>query len=373
MGKKKTRSPSPVIADRIRQCRRQMKKHRIGAYLITTPADHFYLTGFTGEDSAVLITPREVHVITDGRFDESSKKECPWARKWLRKRLLNDEIAKVCTELKLKSLAVQPEHMTLGDHAGLAKLTKRTRLTKAPPIIVNMRRTKSATELTALRRALRVAEEAFAAMCETIRVGQTEREMAARLEYEMKRRGASGPSFPTICAEGPNAALPHAVPGGRKVKKGSAILFDWGARVDGYCSDLTRVIFVGSIPRKLGEVYRIVLEAQRRAIAGIRPGKRMCDVDAIARDHITEAGYGEAFNHGLGHGLGLDVHEAPSLSWRSKEKLEAGMVVTVEPGIYLPGVGGVRIEDDIVVTSNGCRVLGRLGTGLDDAIIKRSR
>ena len=369
MGKKRTPRPSPVIADRLTRCRRQMKKRRIGAYLVTNPVDYFYLTGFTGEDSAVLIAPRQVHLITDGRFDESSKKECPWARKWMRKLLLNDEIARACKELKLRSVAVQPGHMTLGDHAALDKLTKGTRLTKAPAIATNMRRAKSASELAAVGKALRVAEEAFLAMRRTIRVGQTERELAARLEYEMKRRGASGPSFPTICAVGANAALPHAVPGSSKVRKGSAILFDWGARVGGYCSDLTRMVFVGSIPRKLREVYGIVLEAQQRAIAGIRPGRRMCDVDAIARKFIADAGYGEAFNHGLGHGLGLDVHEAPSLSWRSKEKLEAGMVVTVEPGIYLPGVGGVRIEDDVFVTATGRRVLSRLSTRLDGAVI----
>ncbi|UCC31366.1 MAG: aminopeptidase P family protein [Phycisphaerales bacterium] len=369
MGKKRTPRPSPVIADRLTRCRRQMKKRRVGAYLVTNPVDYFYLTGFTGEDSAVLIAPRQVHLITDGRFDESSKKECPWARKWMRKLLLNDEIAKACKELKLRSVAVQPDHMTLGDHAALDKLTKGTRLTKAPPIATTMRRAKSASELGAIGKALRVAEEAFLAMRRTIRVGQTEREIAARLEYEMKKRGASGPSFPTICAVGANAALPHAVPGSSKVKKGSAILFDWGARVGGYCSDLTRMVFVGSIPRKLREVYGIVLEAQRRATADIRPGKRMCDVDAIARNFIADAGYGEAFNHGLGHGLGLDVHEAPSLSWRSKEKLEAGMVVTVEPGIYLPGVGGVRIEDDVFVTATGRRVLSRLSAKLDGAVI----
>jgi Xaa-Pro aminopeptidase len=210
-------------------------------------------------------------------------------------------------------------------------------------------------------------------MCDSIRVGQTELEMAARLEYEMKRRGASAPSFPTICAEGPNAALPHACPGQRKVKRGSAILLDWGACVGGYCSDLTRMIFVDTIPRKIREIYGIVLEAQLRAISAIRPGERMCDVDAVARDHITEAGFGKEFNHGLGHGLGMEVHEAPSLSWRSKEKLEAGMIVTVEPGIYLPGVGGVRIEDEILVTPTGRRVLSRLSKTLEDSVIRRGR
>ena len=373
MARGKTRGPSPVISGRLAQCRRKMAKHRIHAYLISSPRDYFYLTGFSGEDSAVLLTPRDVHVISDGRFDESSKKECPWARIWMRKGLLNDEIAKACKQLKIKSLAVQPDHLTVGDHATLIKLNKQTRLRNAPEIVARLRCGKSAIELTAIRKALRIAEQAFLATRDSIRIGQTELELAARLEYEMKRRGASEPAFPTICAEGRNAALPHASPGNRKIKRGSAILFDWGARVGGYCSDLTRMVFVGNMPCEIGEVYGIVLEAQRRAIAGIRPGERMCDIDALARSFIADAGYGKAFNHGLGHGLGLNVHEAPSLSWRSKEKLEAGMVVTVEPGVYLPGLGGVRIEDDVLVTPGGRRVLSRLSRKPEDAVIRCGR
>jgi Xaa-Pro aminopeptidase len=346
-----------------------MKKHGFGAYLVTNPMDYFYLAGFTGEDSALLIVPGVVHVISDGRFDEAINKECPWATRWMRRGTLNAEIVTACKKLRIRRLAVQPEHLKLADHTELEKLNKSTRLVEAPAIVADMRCRKDAAELTAMRKTIKTAEDAFLAMRKTIRVGQTELEMAARLEYEMKRRGALGPSFATICGEGPTAALPHAAPGRRKVKKGSAILFDWGARVGMYCSDLTRMVFVGSIPRKLGEVYRVVLEAQLRAIAAIRPGKRMCDIDAIARDYITEAGYEKEFNHGLGHGLGLDVHEDPSLSWRSDAKLKANMLVTVEPGIYLPGVGGVRIEDDVLVTPKGARVLTRLGKKLEDAVI----
>lgn len=346
-----------------------MKKNGVAAFLITNRMDSFYLTGFTGEDSAVLVLPRAVHVISDGRFEESIKKECPWATTWLRKGLLNPEIAHVCKSLQLKSLGVQAEHLRLADHTELKKLNRSTRLVAAPTIVTDMRCLKEPSELSTLRKAIRVAEEAFEATRSAIRTGQTELDIAARLEYEMKTRGASGPSFATICAEGPNGALPHAAPGRRKVKQGSAILLDWGARVGFYCSDLTRMIFVGSIPPKIRVIYSIVLEAQQRAIAAIRPGRRMCDIDAVARDFIAEAGYKEAFNHGLGHGLGLAVHETPSLSWRSQEKLKEGMVVTVEPGIYLPGIGGVRIEDDLLVTAKGSRTLTRLDKSLEGAVI----
>ena len=369
MSKRNVHGPSAVIAERLTRCRRKIKACGAGAFLVSNHADYFYLTGFTGEESAVMITPREVHLLTDGRFTEEIKAEVPWARSWLRRGFLNDEIVKACKELKIKKLAVQSGHFTVGDHAELKKRNQATRLLVAPPIIGTMRRLKDDGEVAAMRKAIRVAEDGYTAMLATIRVGQTELEMAARLEYEMKRRGASSPAFPTICAEGPNAAVPHAHPGLRKVKRGSAVLFDWGAQVGRYCSDLTRMVFVGSIPPKLGEVYRIVLDAQLAGIAAVKPGRRMCDVDAAARKIITDAGYGDAFTHGLGHGLGLDVHEPPSLSFRSKEELEPGMIVTVEPGIYLPGVGGVRIEDDILVTAKGRRVLTALDKSLEGAVV----
>ena len=270
----------------------------------------------------------------------------------------------------MKRLAIQPEHVTLGDQADIRKRAKGVRLISAPPVLSQMRRLKDEHELTSRARAIRMAEDGFRAMRETIQAGQTELEIAARLEYEMKRRGASGPAFNTICAEGPNAAMPHAVPGKRKIKKGSSILIDWGARAGGYNSDLTRVLFVGSIPPKIGEIYCITLDAQQAAIAAIEPGRRMCDVDDVARKIITDAGFGGQFTHGLGHGLGLEVHEAPSLSWRSKEELEAGMVVTVEPGIYLPGLGGVRIEDDVLVTPRGRRVMTHLDKSLESSIVE---
>ena len=357
------------IAARLRECRRRLAAGKSSAFLVKNEVDYFYLTGFTGADSAAIVTPREVHVLTDGRFLEEIKHEVAWAKVWLRKGLLNDEIARVCTETKIKKLGVQPEHLTLADQRDLKKKAKGLRLIPAKPVLAQMRRIKDEGELAAMGRAIRVAEDAFRATTATIRPGQTELDIAARLEFEMKRRGASGPAFNTICAEGPNAAKPHAVPGTRKVKKGSAILIDWGARVGGYNSDLTRMVFVGSIPPKIREIYAVTLEAQMAAIAAIKPGRRMCDVDEVARKIIKEGGFGKQFTHGLGHGLGLEVHEAPSLSWRSKEELAPGMVVTVEPGIYLAGVGGVRIEDDVLVTPRGCKVLTHLDKSLNGAVI----
>jgi Xaa-Pro aminopeptidase len=369
MAKAKKPGVPPALKKRLTAFRKPMKKRGANAFLLTNPVDYFYLTGFTGDESAVMITARDVLIISDRRFEEQLKHECPWARTYMRRGALNAEIAKACKDANVKKLGVQASRLSISDHQEIQKLAKGIKTIPDGEALAAMRRFKDTTEIATMNKALRVAETAFRTLRETIKPGQTEIEIAARLEYEMKSRGASGPSFPTIVAEGPNAALPHAHPGKRKVRKGSAILIDWGARVSGYCSDLTRMIFVGSIPRKIGEIYKIVLDAQLAAIAQIKPGRRMCDIDAVARNVIKKAGFGDQFSHGLGHGLGLDVHEPPSLSWRSDEALAPGMVVTVEPGIYVPGGGGVRIEDDVLVTNKGHRVLSRLDKTLEGAVL----
>jgi Xaa-Pro aminopeptidase len=370
MPKKK---PSKQYQDRLDQVRHALRQASIPALLIAHQADYFYLTGFTGEDSAVLLTARSVTVITDGRFEGAARKEVGWASVRFRKGELTPELISAVQGAGCARLAIQPAKMSVATRDALCKGLKGIRLVDAPPTLGEMRECKSAAELKKIDVAIRVAESAYRAMLRTIRIGQSELELAARLEYEMKCRGSTEPAFGSIVAIDANAALPHAVPGKGRVKRGCMILFDWGATVDGYRSDLTRTVFVGSIPAKFKAIYEAVLTSQKRAIAAIRAGVRMCDVDAIARQHIADCGYGERFTHGLGHGLGLDVHESPSLSWRSDQKLRAGMVVTVEPGIYLPGVGGVRIEDDVRVMGKGCQVMSHLNKSFKTAVIEVGR
>jgi Xaa-Pro aminopeptidase len=370
MRTRKGREPSPVIARRLAEFRQAMKQRHISRYLVSKRWDLYYLLGFSGEDSAAIITPQSVHLLTDGRFQDNARTECPWAKAWIRRGMLNAEIAKGCRSLRIKRLAVQADFVTLADRKDLMKQCRTCRFSPGPPILAEMRRIKDPDDLAAMRRAIRVAEEAFEALRRVLRPGLSELEVAAKLEYEMRVRGADSPAFPTICAEGSNAALPHARAGRRRIKRGSALLIDWGARVGNYCSDLTRVVFIGSIRPAMEKAYLAALRAQALAIDAIKPGARMCDVDAVARNCIAEAGFKGKFTHGLGHGLGLDVHEPPSLSWRSDEPMKAGMVVTVEPGIYLRGVGGVRIEDDVLVTETGCRVLTRLAKSLDATVIR---
>lgn len=367
MPRQRSRKPPAVIAQRLGRLRAAMKKHSITAYLITNRNDQIYLTGFDGEDGAALVTSKQVHLISDGRFDERIDTQAPWARKFLRQGDRTQELAAYLARQRLRRVAYQADHLSIEMHAQLRRGCRPVRLVPAPPMVNALRLSKDPTELGTIRQAIRIAEEAFKATCRRIKVGISESEIAALLEYEMKRRGAQGPSFPTIVAEGANAALPHATPGRRRLKANSLILIDWGAYFDHYCSDLTRVLFMGKIPSRLKRVYTIVLEAQEKAIAAIAPGKTTGEIDQVARDHITRAGFGKQFSHGLGHGVGLDIHEAPGLRPGRKERLQPGMVVTVEPGIYLRGVGGVRIEDDVLVTSSGHEVLTHLDKKLGNS------
>ena len=370
MGKQKKAKPSLTIQKRLDRCRAELRQRGIPAYLITSRMDQIYLTGFNGEDGAALITSRGVHIITDGRFEEAFRLQIPWAQRHMRQNSLAETVAKVCRKLRLSELHFQPDDVTVQENAALRKACRPTRLIGAPPIVTHMRRIKDRSELKKLRHAISIAEAAFKAAKRKIKIGMTEMEIAAFLEFEMKKRGARGPSFPTIVAEGKNAALPHAEPGQRRVRRGSLILIDWGAISEYYCSDLTRMLFVGKIPARLAEVYQIVLEAQQRAIESIAPGKRVCDVDEVARAYIAQKGYGAEFSHGLGHGIGLDIHEDPRVKYGFTDRLEAGMVITIEPGIYLPGIGGVRIEDDVLVTARGYEVLTHLPKSLASAMIQ---
>ena len=363
------RKPPKTVQGRLSRCRAHMKRRGISAYLITNRPDQVYLTGFDGEDGAAIITSGSVHIITDGRFEQTIRQQAPWAQSHMRTHALADVVGTVCRKLRLKQLWFQPDYVSVQQLADLRKPCRPTKLSPASPIVNDLRKTKDRAEMNRLRQAIYIAEAAFKALKKQIRTGMTETDVAALLEYEMKRRGATEPSFPTIVAEGPNAAIPHAQPGRRRIKKGSLILIDWGARWEHYCSDLTRVLFMGTIPPRFEQLYRIVLEAQKKAIDMIAAGQRCCDIDKAARDRIVAAGYGKEFGHGLGHGVGLDIHEEPRLKFGYDDVLEAGMVVTVEPGIYLPGIGGIRIEDDILVTAKGRQVLTTLPKSLASAVI----
>jgi Xaa-Pro aminopeptidase len=364
--------PSQSFVRRLLACRQKIQQKSLDGYLITNRADQFYFTGFDGEDGAALVTPRQVYLLTDGRFEQEAAETAPWAQAIIRKGRLSEALAKLATRLRLRQIGFQPEILTVQAHKDFAKALRPARLVPLPGISTDLRIIKDEGEVETIVRAGRIATDAFSRAIRRIRVGMTELELAALLEYEMMRGGASGPSFQTIVAEGPRAALPHARPTNRRINAGSLVLIDWGARVGHYCSDLTRVVFVRRIPPRFRRMYNVVRAAQRAGMEAVRPGARMRDPDAAARAVLRQAGMERAFSHGLGHGLGLDIHEAPRLSSRgpdANDPLKPGMVVTVEPGVYFPGIGGVRIEDDVLVTDQGCRLLTDLPTDIDSMVV----
>lgn len=363
----------PHLRDRLDALKKRLAACRADALLITNPVDIRYLTGFVGDDSWALVplSPRrrKVYILSDFRFEEQIEREAPHAAAVMRKKGLAEELGKLSKRAKAETIGLQPDHVTLALRKRLVKELGTGRLIEVRDKLLDQRAVKQPGEIAAIRKALAIQQQAYRETLEFVTPGMTEAEVAAYLEYRMRALGADGPSFPTIVAAGGNAALPHAVPGRAKIRQGGIVLIDWGAKWGGYCSDLTRVVAMGEMPAAMREVYRVVLDAQLAAIDAIKPGAKLKDIDAVARRVITGAGYGKRFGHSLGHGIGLDIHEHPTLAQRSDGELEPGQVVTVEPGVYLPGVGGVRIEDDVLVTARGGEVLSDLPKSLESAII----
>ncbi len=359
-----SRTPSKRHASRRRAVMRAArKKKKIDAFLVTCREDVSYLSGFTGEDSALVVTDGWAMLITDGRYEEQGRSECGDIEIQVRTGPTPPAVAEALKGRNIRRLAVQGDHVTLRTADLLRKALKPKKLLALTGVLDDLRCVKDESEIRTIRKAVRAAERAFR---ELIGRGarsllrRSERDVAAELDYRMRTLGASAPAFETIVAAGPHSSRPHYRPGSTKIRSNQPLLFDFGAMVDGYCSDLTRTVFIGRIPHELAHVYEVVLRAQNTAIAVISPGTATRTVDAAARKVIEAAGYGKHFLHGLGHGIGKQVHEGPTLGRGSSRRIRKGMVMTIEPGVYLPGLGGVRIEDDVVVTSTGAQRVSSL-------------
>lgn len=327
--------------------------------VVTGEANRRYLSGFTGTAATLLISPQDRRLVTDSRYTEQAQQQAP----------AFDVIEDVDTlglvaawvgERGFGRLGVESEHTSLKQHRELVeRLIDEAHELPVVPIdgsVEDQRVVKDESELAVLREAVRLADDVMAAAGETVAAGMTERDLSLELESLIRASG-DGPSFPTIVAGGPNAAMAHHSPGMRPIGTGEPVIVDLGVRLDGYCSDITRTFTAGSADARFNEIYAIVLEAQAATEAGTRAGMTGREADALARQVIADAGFGENFGHGTGHGVGLEIHEAPTLSPRGATALAAGAVVSVEPGIYLPGWGGVRIEDLVVVEPDGVDVL----------------
>jgi Xaa-Pro aminopeptidase len=343
------------------------KQAPVDALLVTRVEDVRYLSGFTGEDSFLLVGPSCNVLLTDGRYLEQARRDCEGIEVHGREDSLAKAAAMFAKKHRIRRLGVQAEDITVLLQEQLRALLKGGRTVPVRNVLSRLREVKDDREIKAIRRAIRVAERAFRRLTSRGRralVGRSERDVAAELDYLMRIEGASGPAFETIVAAGANASRPHHRPGSRRIGHNQAVLIDWGAKVGGYCGDLTRVVFTGTIPREIAKLHDVVNRAQTAGIGAIRPGAMCKSADAAAREVVCGAGYAEKFLHGLGHGIGLAVHEGPSLAAGCQKRLRVGMVLTVEPAIYLRGLCGIRIEDDILVTRSGREKLSTLPRSL---------
>ena len=360
-----------LIAQRIARLRELMSGTKFDTLLVLTDENRRYLSGFTGQDTqfdesagALLVSRTDLILATDTRYELQAQQEAPLYKIVCYKKSLAEELPALLASLGTKILGFESVRLSVRQHqkilAAVAAAGLAVSLEAVEDLVERLRIIKVPGEIDTLRRALSIAEAAFTACTARIKPGMTEKELAWIMEKEMREAGAEGLSFPTIVAGGPNSALPHAIPGDRPIRAGEPLLFDWGARLDGYCSDISRTVVIGAPDAAFDRVFQTVLEAQHRAIDSIRAGVSSRTVDGIARDYIDKQGFGGKFGHGLGHGTGLAIHEAPRLSPLKDTVLEAGMVTTVEPGIYLNDWGGVRLENMVVVREDGAEVLNRL-------------
>lgn len=335
----------------------------VQALLVTSPTNVRYLTGFTGSNGQLLLTAEPVF-FTDGRYLVQSSAEVPDLPREIYSGTtkFSDVLAKALADRGITKVAVEASHMTIAARDKLASELSGIELVATDGLVEKVRRVKDADEIELIRGAQRIAEQALMSSLRSV-TADTELDLALRIEFAMRKAGAEGPSFDTIVACGPHSALPHASPRREPVTPEGVLLIDMGAQVDGYCSDMTRTYLGPEAPEEMWKIHAVVLEAVDAAIAMVKPGVKTSDVDKAARDVIAKAGYGDAFLHSTGHGVGLEIHEGPTLSTSSEDVLEVGNVVTIEPGIYLADVGGVRVEDFLVVTTDGAENLTSLPRG----------
>lgn len=357
---------------------RQLRDLGVDLFAVSHPVNVTYLTGFTGDSSWLLVGPKRAVIVSDGRYSQQIAEECPGLEAVIRPpdKLLLRAVSETVTSLKPRACAFESHHLTVADLESLRELVPAVEWAPHRGVVEKYRTVKDAGELGQIREAIHIAERAFEMFRAMMRPGATEKELADDLEGYVRRAGGRSTSFDPIVAAGDRSALPHYSPGDRVVSDAAFVLVDWGATGRLYRSDLTRVIGTGGaangrkagrekVESKLRKLYTVALHAQEAAFAAVRPGAKASAVDAAARKVIADAGYGFYFSHGLGHGIGIQIHEGPFLRANSTDVIEPGMVFTLEPGIYLPDWGGVRVEDDVLVTPDGAERLTSVPRDVD--------
>lgn len=335
-----------------------LKEEFLDGFLVTDERNLRYLSGFRGGESYLVISGKKNYFITDFRYKEDAEDTLGGFEIVVAKeKRVAFAIKDVVGALGIKRLGLESRNLCYDNYLELKNALPGVELVACSNIIEKMREIKDAKEIKLIRRACDITMHALEHIKDHLEAGTSEVELSNKVDHIMRQHGAKKASFDVTAAIGPNSSKPHAIPSSRTLREGEAVLIDAGCEFEGYKSDLTRLFFLGRISRKTKELYHIVLEAQRRAISGVKPGARACDIDKLARSYIDKKGYGQYFGHALGHGIGLEVHEAPRMSGANTNQLKEGMVFTVEPAIYIPKKIGIRIEDIVLVKKGGCEVL----------------
>lgn len=346
-----------MVRRALARIRRELNDAGVDALLISSLPNIRYVTGFSGSNALCLVTHQRVEFVSDVRYALQSKEEVRSARR----HIVAEDLIRGMAGKKLlrgcRRVGFEADHIVYARYRLLRRTFPSIAFVPMSDVVASLATAKTPSEVAAIREAAAISGRVFHDIVELIRPGMRELEIAAEISYLHRRCGAERDAFDPIVASGPRAALPHGRASEKRIKRSELVILDFGCTVRGYNSDLTRTIAVGRASRKLREIYDVVREAQQRAIAAVRPGMAARDLDAVARDYIGARGFGKNFMHSLGHGLGLQLHERPRISHLSKDHLQAGNVITIEPGIYLPGRGGVRIEDDVCITARGAEVL----------------
>jgi Xaa-Pro aminopeptidase len=351
----------PELANRRRALQEQLKQSGLDILLVTHAPDWFYLTGFTGEAAALVVSRTSLTLITDGRFTIQAGEETKRVGIQLQEGSLFESAGRFLKGEKLKRVGFDPGELSVGQFRTLRKAAgARVRWKEAKGLVSALRLRKDPAELAQMRRAALLAGEVLERALQLLKPGVREFEVAAEIEYQMRKRGASGPAFETIVAFGTRSALPHARPTAKRLRKNELVVIDLGAILGHYCSDMTRTVYVGSAPARVRGWYKAVLEAQTAAIAAVKAGVSCGEVDQAAREVLARHRLDRYFVHSTGHGLGLEVHEEPRVARGQTRRLEPGNVITIEPGVYVEGVGGIRIEEDVAVHTNRTEVLTRV-------------
>ncbi len=338
-----------------------LRQRGLDCLLVTHPPNWFYLTGFTGESGALVVEKDRATLITDGRFTVQAREEAAGIRTVLQKGGLYTALGEWLRQRGLRRVGFDPFQLSLGQWSVVRKAAgAKCRTIEAAGIPEVLRMRKDVQEMAQMRKAAVLVGEVFESILREVRPGVRESELAAEIEYQMRHRGASGPSFETIVASGKRSALPHARPTSKKLRKNELVVLDLGVILGHYCSDMTRTVYLGRAPKRIREWYQAVREAQAAGVAAVEEGIACGEVDSAAREVLRTAGLEAHFVHSTGHGLGLEVHEEPRIARGQQIRLQAGNVITVEPGVYVEGVGGIRIEDDVAVGATGNEVLTRV-------------